>query len=442
MSGFSNFLTNFSGGSINSSSGTDLMSKAIIVPSFNTALHHANDGFIYLSNLLIQFSATSVSTTNGYLLTKDNNYSVYYPINFNPLCVQVSPIFNGGGNSSNVCFQNLTTNNYFLIRITNNDGNLNWISISLAPTTPIYTSIQNASTNVTITNATSVYINGTGDKQCICNSSNIVYINSKYGYGNWGYSTLPTSAKLSKIVGSLDGNTLICSNNNGDATGNYYSTNFGVNFSKIDMPSSDQLACNSIACNQDASIIYATSNISNAAGGYIFKSLNKATFTRVHYFMNNPPYDVATDVTGQYIYIAAYLGRIHISRDFGNNWGSIGVSSSLSANKITINSTGQYSAATIYNGGIYITKDYWINFTKSNAPDKLWSSITSNSTGQYLSATTRDTNDGIYYSIDYGMNWVTNVPNNDYVSINMNSNGNIATAITSSSVYVSFNASN
>ena len=103
MSGFSNFLTNFSGGTrirSTDSSYNDLMSNAILVPSFNATGN--NDGFIYLSNLLIQFSA---STNNTMPYAGSSNTNFYFPIdtssnnNFNPLAVYLTG-YNNNNNAS------------------------------------------------------------------------------------------------------------------------------------------------------------------------------------------------------------------------------------------------------------------------------------------------------------------------------------------------------
>lgn len=432
MSGFSNFLTNFSGGSRNSNSDMDLMSTAIIVPSFNTNLNHVSDGFIYLSNLLIQFSATSNMT----ILTKDNNYNCYYPINYQPLCVQVSPIFNGS-NSSNVCFQNLTTNDYFLIRITGNNGNLNWISISLAPTTPIYTLIRNK--NFTSNSLSSICINQKGNNQYACNGNDI-FINNNYGYGGWSTQT-HGSLNASNITCDYSGQNIgIC----GSSNVIYLSSDYGGNWAQKSLPSSG-ITVNAlyfITCSGDGTKFYVAAQITNNIQQTFYLYNGKSSFTNATMANIDIPTCIATNNTGQYVYISGNAG-VSVSKNSGVSTILTRINNSLSFGGVTTDSTGQYVATFVNNGYIYISSNYGSNFSQSNSPSALWSSITMNGTGKYLSAATGDASDGIYYSTDYGMSWTkTGAPNNIYVGINMNSNGNIATAITSSSVYVSFNASN
>lgn len=419
MSGFSNFLTNFSGGSINSSSGTDLMSKAIIVPSFNTDLHHVNDGFIYLSNILIQFSATSVSTTDGYLLTKDKNYSVYYPINFNPLCVQVSPIFNGGGNSSNVCFQNLTTNDYFVIRITNNDGNLNWISISLAPTTPIYTSIR----NINFSFLTGIAV--AGKIQYLCDgTTQLVYKNTTYGYGNWN-SISPTSSAWAYVTCSIDGKYVGVTSY--DRV--YVSSNYGLNWTPYYANNSPY---KNITCSGNGYFYVNGGTTSN----HFIRIINCNTTQIIDKVMPVNMTDITTNNNNTQVYVSGNDGIYKSNGQFSD----FNKSDSTITSHITMNSTGQYIGA-VDSQSIFISSDYGSTWRKINNVSGSWTSINSNSTGKLLCASTSLT---IYYSNDYGETWNsnTNAPNNNYRRMSMNSEGNIATAITQTNVYVSFNASN
>ena len=112
MSGFSNFLTNFSGGTrirSTDSSYNDLMSKAIFIPSFNTTLYHTTDGFIYLSNLLIQFSASFPTNDLG-----NNNYTFLLPLDVSgsaPFIVNLSATKNSGNNAI-VALKSISSNSF------------------------------------------------------------------------------------------------------------------------------------------------------------------------------------------------------------------------------------------------------------------------------------------------------------------------------------------
>ena len=242
MSGFSNFLTNFSGGArirSSDSSYNDLISQAILVPSFNSYGTNTTsyDGFIYLSNLLIQFSATYPTTQ---IPGGNNLHTYFFPINATastPFTVQLSGT-SINSNNPVIGLYSIVNSGFNFYISGGNSGNTSWVSIGLAPTYPVYTNITNTLNITNTTNAKSVFINKTGQNQYICNSTNIVYRNSNYGYGTWTSISLTNPTPIfSKIVGSLDGQTVVCANSSSSNTGNYYSLNSGVNFAKLNMPS-------------------------------------------------------------------------------------------------------------------------------------------------------------------------------------------------------------
>ena len=436
MSGFSNFLTNFSGGTrirSTDSSYNDLMSNAILVPSFNATGN--NDGFIYLSNLLIQFSA---STNNTMPYAGSSNTNFYFPIdtssnnNFNPLAVYLTG-YNNNNNAPIPILSSPWTGSYFSVRIGNSvSANITWFSIGLAPTYPIYTSIINFGS---ITNLRSVAI--AGNIQYLCNNE-YVYKNTTYGYGSWTQlTTLPTTP-WTRITCSIDGkyvgvisSTLI-----------YISSDYGSTWTP--RQNTNEIYY-SITCSSNGYFFITfqqTQQISFCVK--IFKIGISDTFKVITYLGNG----ITTNYNNTYIYVSTDNG-IYKSISDNGVYSDFIQCASFYTNHITTNSTGQYIAAAAESSQnvykhIYISLDYGSNWSQSQAPLATWSSITSNSTGQLLTASTSGTNDGIYYSTDYGMNWnkTNGASNNDYKCINMNSAGNIATAITSSNVYVSFNAAN
>ena len=431
MSGFSNFLTNFSGGTrirSTDSSYNDLMSKAIFIPSFNTTLYHTTDGFIYLSNLLIQFSASFPTNDLG-----NNNYTFLLPLDVSgsaPFIVNLSATKNSGNNAI-VALKSISSNS-FGMNFGNAGGNITWFSIGLAPTYPIYTSIINFGS---ITNLRSVAI--AGNIQYLCNNEH-VYKNTTYGYGSWTQlTTLPTTP-WTRITCSIDGkyvgvisSTLI-----------YISSDYGSTWTP--RQNTNEIYY-SITCSSNGYFFITfqqTQQISFRVK--IFKIGISDTFKVITYLGNG----ITTNYNNTYIYVSTDNG-IYKSISDNGVYSDFIQCASFYTNHITTNSTGQYIAAAAESSQnvykhIYISLDYGSNWSQSQAPLATWSSITSNSTGQLLTASTSGTNDGIYYSTDYGMNWnkTNGASNNDYKCINMNSAGNIATAITSSNVYVSFNAAN
>jgi hypothetical protein len=441
---FSNFLTNFSGGVNIDGSFNDLMSSAIIVPSFNTSYGHINDGFMFLSNMLIQFSATNFTS---YPFQNNSLHIFKFPIdtsnNFIPYIVNVCAI-NTGNNTSIMDLVGNWNGTSFTIGVANsNNANATWVSISPAPTYPLYTNTGS------ITNAVSVAINGKGDKQYICDGLYNIYTNYNYGYGTWTNHSLDTSTKASKIVCSIDGTIVVVANTSVTNKGTYISTNSGSSFNKMNLNTYESTA---VACNADGSYIYVSfydAGAISANAGLFYYSTNKSDLNEVSLPFNTKPVDIATDSSGKYVYIVTIDNTIVKSNDYGLHWDTLNISldySDLTKKKITVNSTGQYSAVCTSNetnGYIFITLDYWNNYKVITTINKPWTSITSNSTGQYLCATNSNTSSGIYYSTDYGNNWINNTNYlSSYKSISMSSIGNIATAVTSSNVNVSFNAVN
>jgi hypothetical protein len=426
---FSKFLTKFNSDNINSSFN-DLMSSVIIVPSFNTSLNHINDGFIYLSNLLIQFSATNVETHS---FAMNSSHTFKFPIdtsnNFIPYMVNVGNSNQIGESIINLINQWSGTS--FTVRITNaGNANATWMSIGPRPTIPVYT---DTASNFNTHNSVAI----AGKIQYICNNTN-VYKNTTYGYGNWN-NILTMSNPGTYITCSTDGKYVgaVCQTNV------YISVDSGSNWTTFNMPSGSN--CVGITCSNSGDFFYVTDSNNNKVYHNFDKTNNNYDTTSVSLDAQTQslPFGITTNSSGKYVYVSMYglTGGICTSNDYGYNFTNNGILDNGSYKSITTNSTGQYLAIASDIGGggagaMYTSSNYGATMTPVQNVNKNWSSIVSDKTGKFLSATATD---GIYYSRDYGQTWsITNAPNNSYVCMSMNAN--MATAITSSKCYVSFNA--
>ena len=454
MSGFSNFLTNFSGGArirSSDSSYNDLMSQAIFVPSLNTTVtatgssssqitsYHTTDGFIYLSNLLIQFSATNYIPPNNNnsnalapFLASNTVYTFSFPINTassitspNPFTIMLSGngYVNPGNNSNNpiVTLAGFNGSN-FNVNFGNAAGNFNWVSIGLAPTVPIYTYISNS--NITVFSDTQnliynwVTMNLTGKLVYLCNNTPNIYKNQNYGYGSWTSFTESGGANITGVACDQSGKYVCAIIYNTSNVGIRMSTDYGSTFTNKNIAGGN--SANSVACSYTGQYFY----ISSSGGGMYYSNDYGTTFSLLSANLGHAFYAVATSELGNYLYITS-TGGITRSSNYGSTLTYISIASG-SFNAITTSSTGQYVAVVQQNNGsIYISSTYgstWrivgLSLTRN------WISITSNSTGQYLSAVNSNI-DYIYYSTDYGNTWsVSDVldDTNTNVSINMNYN--------------------
>lgn len=106
---FSTFLSTYS---INNISSNNLLSKGQIVNSLNThnGLGHTQDGYIYIGNLLIQFSATPT------ILPEPNNasYNMFFPIIYatNPYLILVVGVSSKTNVVSERCILDTTASGY------------------------------------------------------------------------------------------------------------------------------------------------------------------------------------------------------------------------------------------------------------------------------------------------------------------------------------------
>jgi hypothetical protein len=428
MSEFSNFLTTFNGGINTDGAFNDLMSSAIIVPSLNTSLDHINDGFIYLSNLLIQFSATNLT---NHTFASGSSHTFKFPIdtsnNFIPYMVNVcGSTTNTSSSNSLVILSTTWTGTSFTVRASiGSSGNATWFSIGPKPTSPIYTNTSNFST------LSSIAINETGQIQYLCDGLTIKK-NSSYGYGGWStLTTVSSSFNWIQITCSYSGQYVgAC---RAGTTNNYaLSFDYGLNWNYYyDTPYSVQ----SITCSNNG-IFYIFSQT-----GYVYKRDSSSSSSNLIQKLSSTGNYILTNNTNDCVYLTI-SNQIYRSNN-DSSFNSIYSVPGKNFIRMATNRTGQYLAVcddSAASGDIYIFSDYGNNFILKFTTNSTLKSITSNGTGKYLSVATSD---GIYYSTDYGETWnKTNAPNNTYVCISMNANANIATSITSAGVYVSFNASN
>ena len=458
MAQFSGFLSNYATSSRSKNGDgllpTDLMSTAIIVPSLNsgapvnsspTPLGHVQDGFIYLSNLLIQFSATQDASLNIY---NTKHGPLYFPISSKPYVVYATSINQNAGDIVSVV--NIQNNSICdascNVTIGNNGGQFSWLSIGPAPTTPIYTNIINSGS---ILNVNSVAMDSTGQYQYICTGNGAtsnVYKNSTYGYGAWtsvyGYSA-PSSFFYS-ISSDISGTNVTVVDQNNRI---YKSNNSGVTW--YNPLSNTYFVGKSVTMNSTGQYQYALSSYYDISDfdGRIYKSSNYGTSWSEVYKTTLNFQSITCNSTGQYVYVVAINGGIYYSDNYGegSSWTKTSATT-LAWQSITCDSTGQYVYAVVSNGGIYKSSNYGSSWSPTSATTTNWYSISSNKTGQYLTAVVNG--GGIYYSNNYGSTWSqTSTPSKNYRSVAMNYNGNISTATTyltsaGNPIYVSLNASN
>jgi hypothetical protein len=407
----------------------------MIVPSLNSSsLNHNYDGFIYLSDLLIQFSATTDASAN----ISSTNPILYYPIASTPFAVYVTPIVTGSSVPNVGVKKGTIASNSCTLQISSStDTQLFWYSIGPAPTSPIYTNIINSGS---ITNMQCVTMDFSGINQYIASSN--IYKNTNYGYGSWSLTSAP-SQSWRDIACSSDGLYVGAVGYNGRM---YISSNSGSTWTT---PSGNSpiSTFTSITCSSSGQYFYAVDNII-----FYYSSSYGVTMT-----INYNAYIggaigsnvcVTTNSTGEYVFVAVQNGNIYKISNYGTATGIQTYAPVSNWYGITCNGSGQYIAAIVYGGGIYTSSDSgttWLMVTGSSPRN--YFSITSNYTGQCINVVVN--NGKIYYSTDYGytFNVVNNMPNKNYYSNSMNGYGNIVNAIVNSTsigtqIYVSLNASN
>lgn len=461
MAQFSGFFSNYANNSRSNNGAlpTDLMSNAVIVPSLNSGtpssngpLGHLQDGFIYLSNLLIQFSATTDPSSN---LSNGNTYQLYYPISSKPYCIYVTGLTNNNAIISIV--PNTIHDASCNVRIGNANGALYWLSIGPAPTTPIYTNIISSNIVSSSSYLQAVTLNSTGQIQYYCGglpgglTTGYIYKNINYGYGNSTLLSSSTSNVWTSICTDSSGTYVYATNAPSSGGYVYYSSNGGSSFTQ----STSQLSSSwkSITCSNDGRYVYAVIN----SGGIYYSNNYGVNFT-VSNAPNKAWYSIATNNTGNIVFAcinATSNGGIYISTDYGQTWSITSANTTIPYWSITSNSTGQYLAAARNGGTIWYSTDYGNTWNQPQTSLTYnWYSVSSNSTGQYLIAVARTggtTASGVFYSTDYGNTWtqLTYLGTNSFVSVKMNYNGNISTILRNIDnvnngipIYVSLNASN
>ena len=109
--------------------------------------------------------------------------------------------------------------------------------------------------------------------------------------------------------------------------------------------------------------------------------------------------------------------------------------SNLTGNK----NTGQYVFCSIFDGGIYYSSDYGANWLLSDAPTEQYLIVSCDSTGQYVYCITLSS--AIYRSINYGQNWtITNAPLLNWRNIKSSLSGeNVIARVDTDTTYSSSN---
>ena len=138
-------------------------------------------------------------------------------------------------------------------------------------------------------------------------------------------------------------------------------------------------------------------------------------------------------IMGNSFFTLEFISSNTIINNLTVNW-TKGINAPNSAfYKIATSSTGQYVFAAGFSNGIYRSINYGVNWNRLNSPVTVpalnWYSISSSSSGQYLAAGTYD--NIIYYSSNYGVNWYpsSGSPSTQWISIASSSTGQYMVAV-------------
>jgi hypothetical protein len=127
---FSGILSNF----INTTStSTDILSQCTIVSSSNiyTVSGSQNDGYFYLGNLLIQFSATTTNTSSNWHKYNFSPIQITFPITYTsqPYSVLITSCSTG---NTNACIQTISSSGFTFLQQTT-EGTVSWVAIGPRP---------------------------------------------------------------------------------------------------------------------------------------------------------------------------------------------------------------------------------------------------------------------------------------------------------------------
>ena len=286
---------------------------------------------------------------------------------------------------------------------------------------------------------TSLAVSSSGQYQIACNANNSdsegVSYSSDYGV-NWSNITMPTSAEWKYIAMSSTGQYQTVSSS---GTSVYNSTTFGLSWSLN--TTSFAYTCKSISIS--ASGMYQSLCTNNSSGsGYIYTSNDYGvTWTRITTSTLNKPWSsISISKSGQYqsacyeIYEGSY-GYIYISNNFGNTWRILSTVGTYKNWKvICISDSGQYQTA---NDASYIwaSNDYgntWTNNTDTNTSNYTGcTSLSMSSSGQYQVGCSSSNSD-IIYSTDYGNTWnyIDSITSDYFASVSISAYGQYISACT------------
>lgn len=221
-------------------------------------------------------------------------------------------------------------------------------------------------------------------------------------------------------------NTNNITNNIPTGTGviNYTSDN-GVTWREVTTPGSLIFTCVSISPGGK----YAIAGVN---GGRIWYSSNFGqTFTQSSTILTLKWITMSMSAT-KYAVACDNYGYIYISSNYGSTWTRPSGSVSSAWSSVSMSNSGQYAIACIgyANNGIYYSNDYGVNWIESpnTKASNGWVSVSISSTGQYAIAAAY--NGSLYYSYNYGVDWTISLLSSNYLwkSISMSGNSKYAMA--------------
>ena len=140
----------------------------------------------------------------------------------------------------------------------------------------------------------------------------------------------------------------------------------------------------------------------NGANNYLYYSTNYGIDWNSSINQPGGWASAAISSSGQYQIAATINSRIYYSTDYGSSFQQSNSISTLWKN-IAMSASGQYISVTATR--IYISKNYGVSFQLSNSINVNWKNIAMSSSGQYQCAVNGSTN-SIYISKDYGQTWI------------------------------------
>ena len=466
LSTFSNALGNYG------SSMADILSLGTLVPSLNTTQGHNFDGFIYIGKLLIQFSLTSNITPT---LSNGSSTIFRFPIPYANTDVPYNVILSGvntGSNNTNTTLIDPSgniTNTSFRVLLTNNGGNVRWLSIGPAPTTPLYQSTATAENWTCIScNGTFNYIvAGTSTGNLYFSSNNtrdftlITFPNSFYT-PNWSsvsvnddntfgacedvyyMSNITKALTLTSGVVNMSssnwfGVTISKTSNQIFAVKNnsYIYTLANNNLNLIQITGSGQRNWQSIASSNDG-----TKLVACVLNGFIYTSTNSGlNWTARATGANRNWVSVASSVGGSILVACVLNGFIYISEDSGVNWTARATGANRDWFSVASSSNGTYLVACVNGGAIWISKNTGTNWSASS-DNRNWTSVATESVGSDTSTklVACASGDYIYTSQDTGSNWTQRTTSGirNWSSVASSSNGtNLVACVNGGYIYTS-----